>query len=203
MMDQIWRDGPLDLLVNNAAANFIARTEQLSHRALDAVLNTALHGPFYCTINAGQRWIENGRNGTVLSVVTTPAFTGSAFTAPSAAAKAGVLAMTRSLAVEWGSKGIRLNAVAPGLFPTPGAWERLYPKGSQVEPQEMSVPLRRVGDHSELANLFSYLAADEAGYINGECIVIDGGRWMQGIGGPSFRAMQDWTDEQWDAMRGK
>ena len=109
--------------------------------------------------------------------------------------------MTRSLAVEWGPKGIRLNAVAPGLFPTPGAWERLYPPGSQVEPQEASVPLRRVGEHIELANLFAYLASDEAGYITGDLIVIDGGRWMQGVGGPSSRAMHDWTDEQWEAMR--
>lgn len=203
LMDRIWEDGPLDLLVNNAAANFIARTDRLSHRAVDAILNTTLHGPFYCTIKAGHRWIEEGRAGTVLSVISTPAFTGSAFTVPSAASKAGVLAMTRSLAVEWGPKGIRLNAVAPGLFPTPGAWQQLYPEDGQVEPQEMQVPLRRFGDHRELANLFSFLASDEAGYINGECVVIDGGRWMQGVGGPSFRAMQDWTDDQWAALREK
>jgi NAD(P)-dependent dehydrogenase (short-subunit alcohol dehydrogenase family) len=203
MMDTIWRDGALDLLVNNAAANFIARTDRLSHRAVDAILNTTLHGPFYCTIEAGHRWIESGRGGTVLSVISAPAFTGSAFTVPSAAAKAGVLAMTRSLAVEWGAKGIRLNAVAPGFFPTHGAWQQLYPDEAQVEPQEMQVPLRRFGDHLELANLFSYLAADEAGYINGECVVIDGGRWMQGVGGPTFRAMQDWSDAQWEALKGK
>lgn len=203
MMDQIWKVGPLDMLINNAAANFIARSDRLSHRAIEAVLGPTLHGPMYCTINAGHRWIEEGRKGTVLSVVSTPSFTGSAFTVASAASKAGVLAMTRSLAVEWGPRGIRLNAVAPGLFPTPGAWERLYPEGSQVEPQENSVPLRRVGEHIELANLFAYLASEEAGYITGELVVIDGGRWMQGVGGPTFRAMQDWTDEQWDAMRGK
>lgn len=203
MMTQIWNEGPLDILVNNAAANFIARTDKLSHRAVDAVLNTTLHGPMYCTINAGNRWIDAGQPGIVLSVISTPAFTGSAFTVPSAAAKAGVLAMTRSLAVEWGPRGIRLNAVAPGLFPTPGAWKQLYPEGTQVEPQEQSVPMRRVGDHLELANLFAYLASDEAGYITGECVVIDGGRWMQGVGGPTFRAMQDWSDEQWDALRGK
>ena len=200
-MSRIWAQGPLDVLVNNAAANFIARTEKLSPRAIDAVLNIVLHGSFYCTVACGNRWIEAQRAGTVLSVATTPSFTGSAFTAPSAAAKAGIVAMTRSLAVEWGPKGIRLNAVAPGLFPTPGAWERLYPPGSQVEPQEASVPLRRVGQHVELANLFAYLASDEAGYITGDLIVIDGGRWMQGVGGPSARAMHDWTDEQWEAMR--
>jgi NAD(P)-dependent dehydrogenase (short-subunit alcohol dehydrogenase family) len=201
MIAGIWERGPLDVLVNNAAANFIARTDKLSPRAIDAVLNIVLHGSFYCTVACGHRWIEAKRGGTVLSVATTPSFTGAAFTAPSAAAKAGIVAMTRSLAVEWGPKGIRLNAVAPGLFPTPGAWERLYPPGSQVEPQEANVPLRRVGQHIELANLFAYLASDEAGYITGDLVVIDGGRWMQGVGGPSLRAMQDWTEDQWDALR--
>ena len=201
MMEKIWTDAPLDVLVNNAAANFIARTEKLSPRAIDAVLGIVLHGSFYCTVACGRRWIDAQRAGMVLSVATTPSFTGSAFTAPSAAAKAGIVAMTRSLAVEWGPHRIRLNAVAPGLFPTEGAWERLYPAGSQVEPQHMSVPLRRVGEHIELANLFAFLAADESSYITGDLIVIDGARWMQGVGGPSSRAMHDWTDAQWDAMR--
>ncbi|HEY2400637.1 MAG TPA: SDR family oxidoreductase [Steroidobacteraceae bacterium] len=201
MMENIWRDGPLDVLVNNAAANFVARTDKLSARAIDAVLGIVLHGSFYCTVACGRRWIEGKSRGSVISVATTPSFTGLAFTAPSAAAKAGIVAMTRSLAVEWGPKGIRLNAVAPGLFPTEGAWERLYPPGSQVEPQEMGVPLRRVGQHTELANLFAYLAADESAYITGDLIVIDGGRWMQGVGGPSNRAMHDWTEEQWAALR--
>jgi NAD(P)-dependent dehydrogenase (short-subunit alcohol dehydrogenase family) len=201
MFEEIWRERPLDVLVNNAAANFIARTDTLSPRAIDAVLNIVLHGSFYCTVACGRRWIEAGRGGAVLSVAITRSFTGLAFTAPSAAAKAGIVAMTRSLAVEWGPKGIRLNAVAPGLFPTEGAWERLYPPGSQPEPQENGVPLRRFGQHVELANLFAYLAADESSYITGDLIVIDGGRWMQGVGGPATRAMHDWTDEQWDAMR--
>jgi NAD(P)-dependent dehydrogenase (short-subunit alcohol dehydrogenase family) len=201
MVEEIWRVGPLDVLVNNAAANFVARSDKLSPRAIDAVLGIVLHGSFYCTIACGRRWIEGQRGGSVISVATTPSFTGLAFTAPSAAAKAGVVAMTRSLAVEWGPKGIRLNAVAPGLFPTEGAWERLYPPGSQVEPQELGVPLRRVGKHEELANLFAYLAADESAYITGDLIVIDGGRWMQGVGGPSNRAMHEWTEEQWAALR--
>ena len=201
MMEKIWAKAPLDVLVNNAAGNFIARTETLSPRAIDSVLNIVLHGSFYCTVNVGKRWIDADRPGTVLSVATTPSFTGSAFTAPSAAAKAGIVAMTRSLAVEWGPKSIRLNAIAPGLFPTPGAWEQLYPPGSQVEPQQNSVPLRRFGEHIELANLFAYLASDESGYITGDLVVIDGGRWMQGVGGPSSRAMQDWTEEQWQALR--
>lgn len=203
MMEEVWSSSPIDVLLCNAAANFISRTETLSPRAVDAVLDIVLHGSFYCTIAAGKRWIAEGRPGNVISTVSTPTMTGSAFTAPSAAAKAGVLAMTRSLAVEWGPKGIRLNCVAPGLFPTPGAWEQLYPKGSQVEPQEQSVPLRRFGDHRELADLYSYLACDGSGYITGEMVVIDGGRWMQGVGGPSFRAMQDWNEEQWQAMRGQ
>lgn len=203
MMEEVWRSGPLDVLLCNAAANFIARTETLSPRAVDAVLDIVLHGSFYCAIAAGKRWIAEGRPGNVISTVSTPTMTGAAFTAPSAAAKAGVLAMTRSLAVEWGPKGIRLNCVAPGLFPTPGAWEQLYPPGSQVEPQEKSVPLRRFGDHAELADLYSYLACDGSSYITGEMVVIDGGRWMQGVGGPTSRAMQDWSEDQWQAMRGK
>jgi len=201
MMDTIWSSGALDVLVCNAAANFIARTDKLSPRAVDAVLGIALHGTFYCTIAAGKRWIDAGHAGNVISTVSTPVMTGQAFTAPSAAAKAGVLAMTRSLAVEWGPKGIRLNCVAPGLFPTEGAWERLYPPGSQVEPQERGVPLRRFGQHTELADLYTYLAADGSGYITGDLLVMDGGRWMQGAGGPTFRAMQDWDDAQWQAMR--
>src|SRR5260370_15211122 len=201
MMDTIWRDDPLDLLLNNAAANFIARTETLSPRAVDAVLNIVLHGSFYCTIAAGKRWIEACRKGNVISTVSTPTMTGAAFTAPSAAAKAGVLAMTRSLAVEWGPKGIRLNAVAPGLFPTEGAWEQLYPPGSQVEPQDRSVPLRRFGNHAELADLYAYLASDRSGYITGDMTVIDGGRWTQVVGGPPSRAMQDCSDARWHAMR--
>jgi NAD(P)-dependent dehydrogenase (short-subunit alcohol dehydrogenase family) len=203
MMDAIWQTGPLDVLVNNAAANFIARTDKLSPRAVDAVLDIVLHGSFYCTIAAGRLWIEGGHAGNVISTVSAPVITGQAFTAPSAAAKAGVLAMTRSLAVEWGPKGIRLNCVAPGLFPTEGAWERLFPPGSQVEPQERGVPLRRLGDHKELCDLYAYLAADGSGYITGDLIVMDGGRWMQGAGGPTFRAMQDWDDAQWDRMRKK
>lgn len=200
-MDAIWESGPLDGLVNNAAANFIARSDKLSPRAVDAVLGIVLHGSFYCTIAAGRRWIEQAMPGNVISTVSAPVITGQAFTAASAAAKAGVLAMTRSLAVEWGPKGIRLNCVAPGLFPTEGAWERLYPPGSQVEPQERGVPLRRFGHHQELCDLYAYLAADGSGYVTGDLIVIDGGRWMQGAGGPTFRAMQDWDDDQWDAMR--
>lgn len=187
--------------MNNAAANFIARTNKLSPRAIDAVLGIVLHGAFYCTVGCGRRWIETRRPGTVLSVATTASFTGSAFTAPSAAANAGIVAMTGSLAVEWGQYGIRLNAVAPGLFPTEGAWEKLYPPGSQIKPAQMSIPLRRFGEHIELANLFAYLAADESGDLTGDLVVMDDGRWMQGVGGANNRAMQDWSDTQWDGVR--
>lgn len=202
MMDAIWATGPLDVLVNNAAANFVARTEKLSARAVDSVLGIVLHGTFYCTIAVGRRWVEAKRPGNVISTVSTPTITGSAFTVPSAAAKSGVLAMTRSLAVEWGPKGIRLNCVAPGLFPTPGAWEQLYTP-DEAKAQAANVPLRRTGEHSELANLYAYLACEGSQYMTGDLIVMDGGRWMQGVGGPQFRAMQDWNDERWDAMRGQ
>jgi NAD(P)-dependent dehydrogenase (short-subunit alcohol dehydrogenase family) len=189
------------VLVNNAAANFVARTETLSPRAIDAVLDIVLHGTFYCTVDVGQRWIAAGRGGTILNVASAASFTGSAYTVASSAAKAGVVALTRGLAVEWGPKGIRLNAVAPGLFPTPGAWERIFPEGSQDEDQRQSIPMRRYGEPLELANMFAYLAADESAYVNGELVVIDGGRWMQGAGGPNARVMQSWTEEQWQALR--
>jgi NAD(P)-dependent dehydrogenase (short-subunit alcohol dehydrogenase family) len=201
MMERIWQDGPLDVLMNNAAGNFIARAETLSPRAFDSVLNIVLHGTAYCTLAAGRRWIAAGRPGTILSIVTTAAFTGGPYTAPSAAAKAGVMALMRSLAVEWGPKRIRTAAVAPGLFPTKGAWDRLYPANAQPEPMENSVPLRRVGEHTELANLCAYLVSDQASYITGECVIIDGGRWMQGVGGNIARNLEGWTDTDWERFR--
>ncbi|MCP5366912.1 MAG: SDR family oxidoreductase [Hyphomicrobiales bacterium] len=202
MFDAIWADGPLDGLVNNAAGNFIARTETLSPRAFDAVVDIVLRGAAYCILACGRRWIAAGRGGTILSVSTSGAEQGRAFTVPSAAAKAGVVAMTRSLAVEWGPKGIRLNAVAPGYFPTPGAWERLFPADAVARPQEMQVPLRRLGEHIELANLFSYLMSDGAAYVNGQFITIDGGRALQeGGGGDAVKPLFDWTEDQWAAFR--
>jgi NAD(P)-dependent dehydrogenase (short-subunit alcohol dehydrogenase family) len=203
MMEAIWQEAPLDALVNNAAGNFIARTETLSPRAFDAVLNIVLHGSAYCTLEAGKRWLAEGRKATVLSIVTVGAFTAGPYTAPSAAAKAGVLALMRSLAVEWGPKGIRTVAVAPGLFPTPGAWERLFPPDAIPEPQEAGVPLRRLGAHRELADLCAYLMADGAGYINGDCITIDGGRWLQGASGATARTLAGWDEAQWEAFRAR
>ncbi len=202
MMERIFAKAPLDVLVNNAAGNFIAQTHKLSPRAIDAVLNIVLHGTAYCTIACGRRWIEAGRPGTVLSILTLSALQGAPFTVPSAMAKAGVLAMTKSLAVEWGPKNIRLVAIAPGPFPTPGAWGRLMPEERRAEAHNQ-IPLRRYGEHIELANLASYLVSDQAAYITGECVVIDGGKRYLGGAGSSAASMLDWTDAQWAAVREK
>lgn len=197
---EIARTGALDVLVNNAAGNFISATEKLSARAFDAVVGVTFRGTAYCTMEAGRRWIADGHTGTVLSILSTSVFTGRAFTMPSAAAKAAVLAMTRSLAVEWGPKGIRLLGVAPGMFPTEGAWERLRPEGTQATGEEAKIPLRRVGQHSEIANLCAFLLSDMATYMNGDIITIDGGRWLQ-EGGAANKALFDWSDEDWAAFR--
>lgn len=193
--------GGIDVLVNNAAANFIARTETLSHRAADAVLNITLHGPLYATMAAGRRWLAAKRPGVVLSIVATYAWTGSPYVVPSAMAKAGLLAMTQSLAVEWGGKGIRTVAIAPGPFPTKGAWERLFPREDLAQHVVTTVPLKRVGQHEELANLAAYLVSDQAAYINGACVTIDGGRWLRGAGNFSF--LEGLTDAEWESFRPK
>jgi NAD(P)-dependent dehydrogenase (short-subunit alcohol dehydrogenase family) len=201
MMDGIWENGPLDVLLNNAAGNFLARTERLSPRAVDAVIDIVLKGGAYCTIAAGRRWIDAGRRGTVLCILTQSALVGAPFTVPSAMAKAGLLSMIRSLAVEWGPKGIRLVGVAPGPFPTEGAWSRLMPKERHREPIENGIALRRVGRHEELADLCTFLVSDHAGFITGEAIVIDGGKWLQGAAGASAFNMQNWSDETWENLR--
>ena len=201
MVAAIWGGGPLDHLVNNAAGNFIARTETLSPRAVDAVVNIVLHGTAYATLACGRRWLAERCAASVLSIVTTYAWTGSGYVVPSAMAKAGVLAMTRSLAVEWGGRGVRLNAIAPGPFPTPGAWERLVPRADLARDFADSVPLGRAGEHIELANLASYLLADEAGYINGEVVTIDGGQWLKGAG--QFNFLSRLGDADWDEIRPK
>ena len=201
MMSRIWAQGALDVLLNAAAGNFIARTERLSARAFDSILNIVLRGTAYCTLAAGRRWIEAKQPGAVLCVGTTSALTGGPYSVASASAKAGVVAMMRSLAVEWGPYGIRTAVVAPGLFPTPGAWEQLFPAKATPEPQHMSVPLRRLGEHGELANLFAYLASDAASYITGECFVIDGGRSRQGVNGNIARTLESWSDQDWQDFR--
>jgi NAD(P)-dependent dehydrogenase (short-subunit alcohol dehydrogenase family) len=197
MLDAIWRDAPLDVLVNNAAATFIAQTEQLSFRAADAILGPTLHGAMYCTLGAGKRWIEAGHKGVVLSILSTSTITGRAFTVPSAMAKSAILAMTRSLAVEWGPKGIRTVAIAPGAFPTPGASGQLRPEGRD-EGWASRNPLGRVGEHGELANLASFLISDSAGYINGEMVVQDGGAHLRGSGAED---LLQWSDAQWEQQR--
>jgi NAD(P)-dependent dehydrogenase (short-subunit alcohol dehydrogenase family) len=197
MMDQVWREGQIDVLVNNAAATFIAQTEHLSYRAADAILAPTLHGTMYCTLAAGKRWIEAKHRGVVLSILSTSTITGRAFTVPSAMAKSAVLAMTRSLAVEWGPKGVRTVAIAPGAFPTPGASGQLRPEGRD-EGWAQRNPLGRAGEHGELANLASFLISDQAGYINGEMVVQDGGSHLRSSGAED---LLQWTEAQWAKQR--
>ncbi len=192
--------GKVDVLLNNAAGNFISPTERLSANAFDTIIDIVLKGTKNCTLAFGKYWIDTKQdNATVLNIVTTYAWTGSAYVVPSATAKAGVLAMTRSLAVEWAKYGIRTNAIAPGPFPTKGAWDRLLP-GDLAEKFDMSkkVPLKRVGDHQELANLAAYLVSDFSAYINGEVIVIDGGEWLKGAG--QFNILEAIPKELWDQL---
>jgi NAD(P)-dependent dehydrogenase (short-subunit alcohol dehydrogenase family) len=197
MMDEIWREAPLDVLVNNAAATFIAQTEHLSFRAADAILAPTLHGTMYCTLATGRRWIDAGHKGAVLSILSTSIITGRAFTVPSAMAKSAILAMTKSLAVEWGPKGIRTVAIAPGAFPTPGATGQLRPEGREQGWSSRN-PLGRTGEHRELADLASFLISDGAGYINGEMVVQDGGAHLRGSGAED---LLQWTAEQWEKQR--
>jgi NAD(P)-dependent dehydrogenase (short-subunit alcohol dehydrogenase family) len=192
--------GSVDVLLNNAAGNFISPTERLSASAFDTIIDIVLKGTKNCTLAFGKHWIaQKETNKTVLNIVTTYAFTGSAYVVPSATAKAGVLAMTRSLAVEWAKYGIRFNAIAPGPFPTKGAWDRLLP-GDLKEKFDLSkkVPLKRVGDHQELANLAAYLVSDFSAYINGEVIVIDGGEWLKGAG--QMNLLEEVPEQTWDML---
>jgi NAD(P)-dependent dehydrogenase (short-subunit alcohol dehydrogenase family) len=166
--------GPANQLINNAAGNFLAASEDLSDNAFDSVVRIVLYGTFHCTRELGRRLIARGQPGSVLSIVTTYAATGSAFVLPSAAAKAGVLAMMRSLAVEWAAYGIRLNCIAPGPFPTEGAFSRLLP-GSEIEKQaRRRVPSKRFGEHEELVNLVAYLMSDASPYQTGDVVTLDG-----------------------------
>ena len=194
--------GRVDTLVNNAAGNFIARTEKLSPNAFNAVTGIVLHGSFYCTLALGRKWIAARQPGNVLSIVTTYASAncGSGYVVPSACAKAGVLAMTRSLAVEWAKHRIRLNAIAPGPFPTEGAWSRLLPSKDLEERARTYHPMKRFGRHEELANLAAYLLSEQAEYVNGECVVIDGGLWLRGAG--EFNDFVDLPDAAWDMLEG-
>jgi NAD(P)-dependent dehydrogenase (short-subunit alcohol dehydrogenase family) len=191
--------GSADILVNNAAGNFISPTERLSGRAFETIIGIVLTGTFNFTHALGKEWIARKQRGTVLNIVTTYAWTGSGYVVPSACAKAGVLAMTRSLAVEWAKYGIRLNAVAPGPFPTKGAWDRLVPPGlADKMDLTQRVPLKRNGEHQELANLAAFLVSDFSSYINGEVITIDGGEWLAGAG--QFNMLEMVPQEMWDQI---
>jgi NAD(P)-dependent dehydrogenase (short-subunit alcohol dehydrogenase family) len=192
--------GPVNTLINNAAGNFMARTEKLTPNAINAVVGIVLHGTFHCTQVFGKRWIETKQGGNVLSIVTTYAAAncGSGFVVPSSCAKAGVLALTTSLAVEWARHNIRLNAIAPGPFPTEGAWSRLMPSAQMEEERRNYNPMKRFGRHEELTNLAAFLLSDLSPYINGECVVIDGGQWLRGAG--EFNDLATLPDSAWEAM---
>jgi NAD(P)-dependent dehydrogenase (short-subunit alcohol dehydrogenase family) len=200
MIDVIWKPAPLDILVNNAAGNFIARTEDLSPRAFDSVIGIVLMGTLHATMACGHRWVKAGHRGTVLSISATYAPSGSAYVVPSAISKAGVEALTRSLAVEWGNRGIRMNAIAPGPIPTQGAFSRLLPRPELEKLALDRNPLHRFGTVEELANLAAFLVSDGSGYINGEVIRMDGGEFLQGAGEFSNlgRAL---SDKDWESIK--
>jgi NAD(P)-dependent dehydrogenase (short-subunit alcohol dehydrogenase family) len=200
MVQSVWEDGgPLTGLLNNAAGNFISRTEDLSSRGFDAIANTVLHGTFYTTHAVGKRWIAGGHKGSVISIVVTWVWAGSPFVVPSAMSKAGVHIMTKSLAVEWGRYGIRLNAIAPGIFPTEGAGKRLAP-GRDFREEALAVnPMHRTGVMSELQNLAAFLMADGCEFLTGQTIALDGGANL--VNGGSFNELFKWGDAEWNAAR--
>jgi NAD(P)-dependent dehydrogenase (short-subunit alcohol dehydrogenase family) len=202
MIASIWSAAPLDALMNNAAGNFLARTEELSQGAFQSVIGIVLMGTLHTTMACGRRWLAAGRGGVVLNITTTYTTTGSAYVVPSAVAKAGVQALTRSLAVEWGNRGIRMNAIAPGPIPTEGAFSRLLPRPELEVAAKKRIPLGRFGTTEEFANLAAFLISDGSGYINGEVVTMDGGEWLQGAG--EFTSLgRELTENEWAMMRPK
>ena len=194
----IFEESPLDGLVNNAAGNFISPTKDLSHKGFDAIANIVFHGTFYMTHSVGKRWIESSYKGSIINILTTWVWTGSPYVVPSAMSKSGINAMTKSLAAEWGKYGIKVNGIAPGPFPTKGAWERLNPENNDGDMMS-TVPLGRVGEMSELQNLATFLMADGCDYLTGQTIGIDGAQYL--TGGGTFSQLDKLSDEDWQNMR--
>ena len=197
-IESIFEISPLDGLVNNAAGNFISPTKDLSHKGFDAIANIVFHGTFYMTHSVGKRWIELGHKGSIVNILTTWIWTGSPYVVPSAMSKSGIHAMTQSLAAEWGKYGIKINGIAPGPFPTKGAWDRLNP-GSNDDGMTNTVPLGRVGEMEELQNLATFLMADGCDYLTGQTIGLDGGQYL--TGGGTFSQLDKLSDEDWKNMR--
>ena len=194
----IFEESPLDGLVNNAAGNFISPTKDLSHKGFDAIANIVFHGTFYMTHSVGKRWIESSYKGSIINILTTWVWTGSPYVVPSAMSKSGINAMTKSLAAEWGKYGIKVNGIAPGPFPTKGAWERLNPENNDGDMMS-TVPLGRVGEMSELQNLATFLMADGCDYLTGQTIGFDGAQYL--TGGGTFSQLDKLSDEDWENMR--
>ena len=197
-IQSIFDDKPLDGLVNNAAGNFVSPTKDLSHKGFDAIANIVFHGTFYITHSVGKRWIETSTRGSIISILATWIWTGSPYVVPSAMSKSGIHAMTQSLAAEWGKYGIKVNGIAPGPFPTKGAWDRLNP-GDNDDGMMNTVPLGRVGEMRELQNLATFLMADGCDYLTGQTIGLDGAQYLSG--GGTFSQLDKLSDEDWENMR--
>ena len=197
-IETIFQEGPLDGLVNNAAGNFISPTKDLSHKGFDAVANIVFHGTFYITHSVGKRWIESNKKGSIINILTTWVWTGSPYVVPSAMSKSGINTMTKSLAAEWGKYGIKINGIAPGPFPTKGAWDRLNPDDND-DGMMNTVPLGRVGEMSEIQNLATFLMADGCDYLTGQTIGLDGGQYL--TGGGTFSQLDKLSDQDWENMR--
>ena len=198
-IESIFDNAPLDGLVNNAAGNFISPTKDLSHKGFDAIANIVFHGTFYITHSVGKRWIEHKHKGSIINILATWVWTGSPYVVPSAMSKSGIHAMTQSLAAEWGKYGIKVNGIAPGPFPTKGAWERLNPGNNNDDGMMSTVPMGRVGEMIELQNLATFLMADGCEYITGQTIGLDGAQYL--TGGGTFSQLDKLSDEDWENMR--